>query len=628
MEFQVVLQNGIVSITIAKPGGYILGISYNGIDNVLEARNDKDDRGYVDFVSNEPGKSGAEPKIEMTDFKVISEDQNMAEVSFTRTWSSSGRGVPFNIDIRYILRRGDSGFYPYIIVERLDGFPAVEIDQIRIVFKLATHGFHYMAITNTRQRLMPSMRDRESGQTLDYPEAVRLTRPLEREFDGEVDDKYQYSIENEDNKVNGWISPDSAPRVGFWVLTPSNEFRNCGPLKQDLTSHTGPFALSMFVSNHYAGKEVNMKFEKGELYKKVFGPVFIYLNSGSTNQQLWSDAVQKQSNEAKSWPYNFPRSINFIQANKRGTVSGRLQVQDRFIKEQGPQNANNAYVGLALPGDPGSWQKESKGYQFWTRTDKNGNFVINNIVPGNYNLYAWVPGFIGDYKYNNTITITPGGSMNLKTIVYNPPRNGPTLWEIGIPDRLAAEFFVPDASPKFTNNLYRNDKANKFRQYGLWERYAELHPNNDLVFTVGANDYSKDWYFAHVTRKTGMKRYVPTTWQIVFELPNVISGRMYTLQVALASSTEADLQVWFNDPKNADPPHFATGQIGDDNAIARHGIHGLYSLLSISVSGKRLVKGNNTIYLKQSKATTPFEGFMYDYIRLEAPPLLSPSFDH
>jgi hypothetical protein len=59
----------------------------------------------------------------------------------------------------------------------------------------------------------------------------------------QVDDKYQYSLENEDNKVHGWISAD--PPVGFWIITPSNEFRTGGPIKQDLTSHAGPIALSV-----------------------------------------------------------------------------------------------------------------------------------------------------------------------------------------------------------------------------------------------------------------------------------------------------------------------------------------------------------------------------------------------
>lgn len=41
-------------------------------------------------------------------------------------------------------------------------------------------------------------------------------------------------------------------------------------------------------------------------------------------------------------------------------------------------------------------------------------------------------------------------------LVYEPPRDGPTLWEIGIPDRSAAEFFVPDPDPKYINRLYVN----------------------------------------------------------------------------------------------------------------------------------------------------------------------------
>lgn len=78
-------------------------------------------------------------------------------------------------------------------------------------------------------------------------------------------------------------------------------------------------------------------------------------------------------------------------------------------------------------------------------------------------------------------------------------------------------------------------------------------------------------------------------------------------------------QVRFNDP-NAEFPHFSTGLIGDDNAIARHGIHGLYRLYTIVLGNNHLVKGNNIIYLKQSEVRGPFEGVMYDYIRLESPP--------
>lgn len=42
-------------------------------------------------------------------------------------------------------------------------------------------------------------------------------------------------------------------------------------------------------------------------------------------------------------------------------------------------------------------------------------------------------------------------------LVYEPPRDGPTLWEIGFPDRSAAEFYIPDPDPIYANNFLTHD---------------------------------------------------------------------------------------------------------------------------------------------------------------------------
>ncbi|KAJ0786442.1 putative rhamnogalacturonan endolyase [Helianthus annuus] len=386
-----------------------------------------------------------------------------------------------------------------------------------------------MAVADDRRRYMPLPDDRqpERGQPLAYPEAVLLVNPVEPEFTGEVDDKYQYTCENRNLKVHGWISND--PSVGFWQITPSDEFRTGGPLKQNLCSHVGPTCLAVFVGAHYAGDDLVPKFGQGEPWKKVFGPVFIYLNSVMDGQDpltLWDDAKRQvnvnfgefpinisssinhvypvfASNqmtvETSGWPYSFPASVDFPKSNQRGMVYGKLLVRDRFVNSN-DMPINGAYVGLAPLGEVGSWQRECKDYQFWTTTDENGVFSINNIRTGNYNLYAWVNGFIGDYRNDNSITITPGCNINVGTLLYEPPRNGPTLWEIGIPDRSAAEFYVPDPNPQFVNKLFLDQPQNKFRQYGLWERYGELYPEGDLIYTIGESDYSKDWFYAQVPR--------------------------------------------------------------------------------------------------------------------------------
>ena len=55
----------------------------------------------------------------------------------------------------------------------------------------------------------------------------------------------------------------------------------------------------------------------------------------------------------------------------------------------------------------------------------------------------------------STICIA-GSYVEMGDLVYEPPRDGPTLWEIGIPDRSAAEFYVPDPNPEYINKLFVN----------------------------------------------------------------------------------------------------------------------------------------------------------------------------
>ncbi|XP_059634547.1 probable rhamnogalacturonate lyase B isoform X2 [Cornus florida] len=550
------------------------------------------------------------------------ETEEQVEVSFSRPWDPSFQDklCPMNIDKRFIMLRGVSGFYSYAIYEHLPEWPGFSLGETRITFKLQKEKFHYMAVADNRKRFMPLPDDRlpGRGQPLAYPEAVLLVNPLEPELKGEVDDKYQYSCDNKDLRVHGWICMD--PPVGFWQITPSDEFRSGGPMKQNLSSHVGPTTLAMFLSGHYAGDDLVPKVRQGEPWKKVFGPVFIYLNSAMDGEDpqlaLWEDARRQMMVEVQSWPYSFPASDDFPSSDKRGNVSGRLLVRDRYINVD-YISANGAYVGLAPPGEVGSWQRECKDYQFWTRADGEGHFSINNVRIGEYNLYAWVPGFIGDYKYDVAITITSGSEINMGDLVYEPPRNGPTLWEIGIPDRSAAEFYVPDPNPMYINKLFVNH-PDRFRQYGLWDRYAELYPDGDLVYTIGQSDYRKDWFFAQVTRKKDDNSYVGTTWQIKFKLDNVTKDGTYNLRVAVASATLAEMQVRFNDP-NTKRPLFTSGLFGRDNSIARHGVHGLYWLYNVDVPSTQLRQGDNILYLTQPRNQSPFQGILYDYIRLEAP---------
>ncbi|KAL6659620.1 hypothetical protein ACP70R_002449 [Stipagrostis hirtigluma subsp. patula] len=68
---------------------------------------------------------------------------------------------------------------------------------------------------------------------------------------------------------------------------------------------------------------------------------------------------------------------------------------------------------------------------------------------------------------------------------------------------------------------------------------------------------------------------------------------------------------------------FTTPEMGDDNAILRHGIHGLQWSFEFVIKGDLLLQGDNTIYIKLTPAGSggpdSVAGVMYDYIRLEGP---------
>lgn len=109
---QVVLDNGLVQVTFSNPGGDVIGIKYNGIDNLLEINNEETNRGYWDVVWSNPGKKFGFNKLQGTEFKVIKAREDQAEGSFIKTYnvsSPNGLYVPLNIDKRYIMQRGGSG---------------------------------------------------------------------------------------------------------------------------------------------------------------------------------------------------------------------------------------------------------------------------------------------------------------------------------------------------------------------------------------------------------------------------------------------------------------------------------------------------------------------------------------
>uniref|UniRef100_A0A0A9DC74 Uncharacterized protein n=1 Tax=Arundo donax TaxID=35708 RepID=A0A0A9DC74_ARUDO len=132
--------------------------------------------------------------LDSTEFKVVSSSEEQVELSFRSTYKPSHRySVRMNIDKRLVMLKGSSGFYCYAIFEHAGGWPALNITEARLAFKLNTGKFNYMVISDYIQRYMPSTADRDAphGAPLAYKETVLLVNPMEPQSKGEVDDKYE-----------------------------------------------------------------------------------------------------------------------------------------------------------------------------------------------------------------------------------------------------------------------------------------------------------------------------------------------------------------------------------------------------------------------------------------------------
>ncbi|KAI4979140.1 hypothetical protein ZWY2020_015893 [Hordeum vulgare] len=258
----------------------------------------------------------------------------------------------------------------YAIFEHAGDWPAIDVSEARLVFKLDPTTFNYMAVSDGIQRYMPGAADRDAPRAvpLAYKEAVLLVNPSEPQFVG--GDKYQYySMDNKENRVHGWIAGAGGG------------------------------------------------------------------DGGDPRGGLWEDAKAQAED-------SFPESPDFHKAGERGFVTGR-QVVDvpaglACVGLVTPGRRRARYVGLSartysseIPRDISICLSTChilllQGYQFWMRASATGGtFAIGNVRAWEYNLYAWVPGVLGDYMRMAPVTVLPGGAVALGDLVFEPPRSGP-----------------------------------------------------------------------------------------------------------------------------------------------------------------------------------------------------------
>jgi rhamnogalacturonan endolyase len=597
------LSNGIVTARVLKRNGDLISLAYRGTETLTDQSGRAG--GYwshdasggmrtITRVTIDPKANGGE-RAEVS-VKGISGGKRMGHPA--GVGADAEGDVPVDIEIRYSMGRGESGVYSYCAFDHKAEYPAGAFGEARYCAKLASM-FDWLSIDEKRNKYYP------------------------RELPGE--DKYVYTAVQSENLAYGWSS--TTQKIGWWIVNPTIEYLSGGPTKveflchRDTTQVQAPCVLNYWRSSHYGGAVASVA--KGEHWTKVVGPFFIYVNSGGDALALWKDARAQAKKESKKWPYDWVAGVDYARRAERATVSGRLVLNDP-LAPGGAKFGGKIMVGLTAPAysvtmpsrGMGSapdgvvtrqvtWQTDAKHCQFWARSDDPaGKFAVPNVAPGEYTLYAFADGVLGEFTKAN-VKVKAGKPLNLGKIKWTPVRRGRQLWEIGIANRTATEF----------NNGDRYFEPDAPLQYALF------FPK-DVTFVIGKSNPAKDWYFEQVPHNVDPNaRVAPffgiqgepgdaTPYAITFDLPSAPHGKA-TLRLAICGTGTRELEVTVND-KSAGQVVLPMG----DGVIVRHGIQGIWHEHELAFDAALMKQGANVLKIVVPAGPVN-DGVIYDYLRLE-----------
>lgn len=628
----VVLANGIVSFTINKTSGTVTNFTYNGT-NLLAGGSG----GGSFYFDNSGGPTLANTVYTLT-VNPANNGGNQAEVWLQSTAS------PMDMAVYYDLLRGQQGIYDTFILTHEAGYadyPGAELRTNMYVGSI----FDWLCVDPYRFRQMAPPATAVTTVAGAPPEVMQYTAGI---YNGLTNCKYSYSSPLGQIDTWGWAS--STSKYGVWQTLPSHEFEDGGPMHRELTEHIGNTLLNMVGGGHY-GFGSTQDQPAGTFSSKTFGPAFIYANqyTGAASDPvslkarvLWADAQAQAQAEQSAWPYTWfnpqpvagaATSVVYPQASVRGTVSGTLAINDPNNPGTSPVSL---WIGLA-PVDGGTdFQQQYLTYQFWVKTGAGGSFSIPNVVPGTYNLWAFGPGVVGTFEKAN-VTVAAGQSLALGTLTWAPLRLGPTVWDIGIPDRNSNEFNngEHDVTP-YTGVLPGYAGGPPFdipTDWGAFMDYTGQYPAG-VSYVVGSSNWANDWDYIQPTVPSGTS-FAGSTSKIFFNLATAPTAaqtaRLYiafaavngaaciltvngTIQTAsVMGSTDGTYATITNPATGFSPPNHSF------DTPLRLGSQGAWGDAYLNFAGNKLKAGMNEIDIgmRPTGGASLGQGFEYDYVRLE-----------
>ena len=592
----VVLSTTNLVFTVEKYTGNVLSYRYKGAETV---NNTGSNHKYIyhDFTTSK----GFE-MISGCTYEVVQDDANLAHIVLKRPYTPSiGHITPCDAELHYILKKDDKAVYVYSKLVHKPNYPAFDLGSWRQVWWIA---YNASGVNLCERIYTDSLRSWQMPSQYDYSQAVSSGGPQEIVLlttgvrAGKYDGKYEYSMKFWDNPL--WGHASNVNNIGCWLLNTSCEYYNEGPAYHDLNAAAGIIHQCM-NGVHYGA--TGLTADTLTSWNKVYGPYLLLITDQSTGDQNWAAAKERLTQEKSQWPYAWVKdSAAYPPASLRGSVQGKFVISDAL---KPGYTGSGAWVGLTSLADGATnFQYECKDYQYWVKSDSNGNFSIPNIRPGTYSFFAYVDGAVGEYRQDNVV-VTAGGTTSLGTLTRVIDRSyGSLLWEIGTPNRMSNEFKMGDFS------YCEGNVQNKFR---------DSFPN-PIEYTVANNNWATTLCYAHTKYPDTSAIANPGSawkWRLNFTLPAGFDTTGYArLTIAYASSDHAQQWIYVNDENSLFTGYYPAG--GDGNAFIRQSNYAKYTYNQILIPMTKLNAGSNVITLVMPSNSAWVSHLMYDYISLEA----------
>lgn len=501
---------------------------------------------------------------------------------------------PLEWEMHYVLKRGDRGFYRYMIVRNTTGKELPEStvtsgnNSIGMIRQLVapTWGMYHTAALHDNFKWPVTFTDEPDHGN--YPDIYQATFRMP---DGEVDAKHEGWSYNLNSPVLGYMGEEG----GFWQIYPSLEFGGASwPWNQRNGLAHGLF-ITALEDKYYI--PVGVRLDKG--WEKMYGPMFFYINKGENTEEMWEDAKRKANEHVNNWPYQWLDEKGY---HERGTVKGKLEIS-------GENSPAGAWALLALPDENipesiefGQWWRDVGAYHYVAKVQADGSFTIPDVRIGAYELFIWHEDVFGEFRKEN-INIKQGETLDVGKCTLTPDDKGKLIWQIGTPNRTVTEF----------------KNGGNFHQWDNYIRYRQDFPEG-MNFTIGKSDPKKDWNYLQPAIVQGEKE--PTTSVINFDFNASIQGK--PLLTVVAGGRSVNMEVLIN------------GKIIGDLKIADIGLQHIrtapYGELTVnrySFDRSLLKSGNNQVRLRFLGAGSATEEakewhyqswtsyIAYDFIRME-----------